>query len=642
MLKKLGLVTKDHDTAPSSPPASSSTDKDKIKAHHNKKVLKTTASVDSLDSASIAPRPHLPSSVYNPNPFPLDPSLPDGLSRFHGFVATEESSSREEENVEIEVEERRGFVSGKSRQSIDHIRESHAQETLSVNEVEDVEYELANRTQNPIQRLNAGLKGALAKSGLGKTKERQQDPTVLTQEVDAVLQHHQRLQEQQQQRQQQQWTSSQQMDPTSRPFRGREHERNRQRTHSGPSYSSGLTRTAFLDDRALSSEREPAARLQSLSPPPTRGQIGARSDSYWPQSTDYDEQKSPFLGYQSPPPTRRPLSQTSDSDGELSRLGRDGRDGRDGRYRSRERQGSDRMRREVLATGGQRRQSGLNNVISIAAIGRTSSELGTDDELSGTGDRGSGSEINPGQQSQLPDRLSRAKEWVATHSHNNSVVALPEPAAAERARPLTSAQRSAPLFSREEYSRHRLSMDSEEFAIIAPPRGSYLSNPGSRGIDSRERMAMMDQMQMQGLSRHLKDSFGEPEPYWSDQLEYERDRYGVETGSDLMTKENMYGGIYGRHYGYGQGGEADDEDESTLAPGSTAGGVARVKKTVNTTPDPNQVVSMPLGDGESQLGMDNKAPPNKRRLILRIITLASSLLVLVLLVAAAPVSASLL
>ncbi|GJJ67668.1 hypothetical protein EMPS_00014 [Entomortierella parvispora] len=656
MLKKLGLVSKDQDSASSSPPPNSSlADKDKFKARHNKKVLKSTTSVDSADSPSIAPRPHLPSSVYNPNPFPLDPTLPEGLSRFHGFVAKQESSTREDDSVEIEVEERRGFVSGKSRQSMDQVhRERHVQETRTF-EVEDVEYELAKTTSNPIQRLNAGFKGALAKSGLGKSKDRPQDPIEPDQEVDAVLQHHQRLQEQQ--LQQQQWASSQHSDSSSRPSRGRERERRgRQRTNSGPVHPSRVNKSAYIDDRALSPERrDRPSRLQSLSPP--RGQEGGvRSGSYWPTSTDLeDEQKSPFLGYQLPPhaASRRPLSQTSnDSDGDFSRLGRDGRreGGPNARYHSRERQGSDRMRREVLAGGGQRRQSGLNNVISTAtAVGRTSSELGTDDELSA---QGGGRGADPPVQTssaQLPDRLSRAKEWVATHSQRNSIVAMPEPAAADLSRPVVMAQRPLSAPTRAEYNRHRLSLDAEEYGMVAGPyrAGGYVSNPGSR-FEARERMAMMTHMQMQGSSNPYRDSLGDNDRYWSHQLEgYEQDRYRYGSGGEMLTKEGMYGadrpGMYGRYYGYGPGGldDADDEDESTLAPGSTAGGMTRPKKIVDTLPgDASQLTTMQLpGDGENQLASDNKVP-NKRRLVLRIISLASSFFVLVLLIAASPVSHS--
>jgi len=212
MFKKLGgLVNKVQDAAPS---ASSSqklnsltnetaTNKEKINAKHDSNVLKAAASSDSLHSDSIAPRPHLPSSVYNPNPFPLDPMLPGGLSQFKGFI----SRAHDEESLDIEVEERRGFVSGKSRQSIEQIHEGH----VSVNEVEDIEYDLT-KSQNPIQRF----KGAFAKS---KIRGQQQD-TTQTEPLDAVLQHHLQLQELQ-------MRSFQQMD---KPLGGRQREQHTSRS----------------------------------------------------------------------------------------------------------------------------------------------------------------------------------------------------------------------------------------------------------------------------------------------------------------------------------------------------------------------------------------------------------------------------
>ncbi|KAG0044144.1 hypothetical protein BGZ83_010628 [Gryganskiella cystojenkinii] len=611
MFKKLGLVNKDHDTAPSTSsfrqpiPSRNTTDDEKFKIKHNKKVLKATASMDSLDSVSIAPRPHLPSSVYNPNPFPLDPTLPGGLSQFKGFV----SSTHKEENLDIEVEERRGFVSGKSRQSIEQIHESRDQMSITVNQGDDVEYELT-KSPNPIQRF----KGAFAKS---KVKERQQY-TAATEHVDAVLQHHLQLQEQQ-------MRSSQQQDKSSKSL---ERERGRQRTSSGPSRALAAKGTG-ISDGAFPPDGDRPSRPQSLSPPPLSGQERTVSGSYWPKSTDHDEQMSPFLGYQ---PPRRPLSQTSDSDGDFSRFGRDGRDAR---YHSRERAGSDRMRREVLAGGGgARRQSGLNNIISPRDVGRTSSELGTDDEQSAIRGRIGVSD----SQEQVPDRLSRAKEWVATHSKNNSVADLtaPEPVAANSSRPVLFKQRPESFPTRAEYGRRPLSLDVEAFGMVAPYRDGYYSSPGSR-FESRDRMAMEAHMQMQGSMRpHENDR------YWGDHLEgYENDRYHYH--GEHWTKEDLYRagyqGMPGGYYRYPPGGpdDADDEDESTLAPGSTAGGVAaRSKKVVDTMPD--EIQSRPT-DGDNLLRIDKRVP-SKRRLVLRMISLGSSLLCLVLLVAAAPVSHS--
>ena len=290
------------------------------------------------------------------------------------------------------------------------------------------------------------------------------------------------------------------------------------------------------------------------------------------------------------------------------------------------------MRREVLAGGGVRRQSGLNKVISPGDVGRTSFELGTDDERSVIGGRMG----SPDAQAQVPDRLNRAKEWVTTHSKNNSVVDLtvPETAATDLSRPIPYKQRPEPIPARAEYGRRPLSLDVEEYRMVAPHRGGYHSNPGSR-FEVMDRTAIATHLQMQGLSRSH-----EGDRYWGDHLEgYERDRYQYH--GEHWTKEDSYGagyqGIPGGYYGYTSGGpdDADDEDEYTLATESTAGGAAKSKKIVDTTPHASQTEIRQVY-GETQLGVDNKVP-NKRRLILRMISLGSSLLCLVLLVAATPV-----
>ncbi|KAF9095981.1 hypothetical protein BGX23_012251 [Mortierella sp. AD031] len=638
-----------------------------------------------MNSVSIAPRPHLPSTVYNPNPFPLDPAQPDGISRFNAFTKHTRRETREVETLDIEIEETKGFVSGKSRQSIDqdHIRIDQSSEHVREREIEEheeAEYELAARKNNPMYKLGAGLKGALAKTGLGKSQHQQQDKERATTretekpkqpEVDAVLQHHLQLQQQQemyirqQQEQQYQQRHSQELEVgSSRAQRDRPRERQRTRSgpfyqgRSGPSSSGGRGSGVRGEDSAPSSSyhkesRDPFAdrrsRLQSLSPPPVPGQerrTGAAA--YWPNGRegshpDDQEQMRPFLPQtsshhhhsrqqqqQQQYERSRPLSQASDSDhGEYSRHTRDRR------RTSRERTESDRIRRDAA---GQRRQSGLFQVTNAESIDRSSCELGEEENLSVL-DR------QQSPQRPVPDRLSRAKEWVASHSKNNGI-ATPAPVM-DREVALASLPGAFPT-----RSPHRRSMDSfEEYGVITPPRGSYLVNAGrgSGGYDPRERVAMVDHMQMQRLQQagaYRMSMADDDRQYWNRHLEgYEqRDRYRQ---SRVDYEHDARGGPY---YGYASGGpddpDQDDEAESTLAPGSAVGGATKSKPGQEKSPD---AAKKPGSDGRTPLQTtpaDEETlelapkPPNKRRLILRLISLSSSLLVLIVLIAAAPVSKS--
>jgi hypothetical protein len=135
--------------------------------------------------------------------------------------------------------------------------------------------------------------------------------------------------------------------------------------------------------------------------------------------------------------------------------------------------------------------------------------------------------------------------------------------------------------------------------------------------------------------------------YWSRQLDgYEqRDRYR-QSGADYEYVGVHQGG--GPFYGYAPGGPDDpdqyDETESTLAPGSAIGGVTKGKAGVEKSTDATKRVAplQPTSRNEESQELTVAKAPNKRRLILRLISLFSSLLVLVLLIAAAPVSLPLL
>ncbi|KAG9062057.1 hypothetical protein KI688_006779 [Linnemannia hyalina] len=651
-----------------------------------------------MDSLSHAPRPHLPSTVYNPNPFPLDPAQPDGVSRFNAFTAKhtrKEIREVETMDLDIEVEETKGFVSGRSRQSIELERGMRSEYVREV-DMEENEYEVSRRTnKTAMSKFGAGLKDALAKTGLGKTQDKERALATSTketvasankpEEVDAVLLHHLQIQQQQQElhirqqeqhyHQQQQYTQEQDVVSSSRGQRGRPKER--QRTRNGPVHRQGKPghsgaggrglRVRDEEDSGSSSyhkERESRnavidrrARLHSLSPPPAPGQEHRGSTTYWLNGRegshpDDQEQMSPFLPQtsshhqhhsrsqqqqQQQYERSRALSQASDSDnGEYSRHAN--RDGRRRQSRERNNNEADRMRRDLA---GQRQQSALHQVTNAASTDRISSELGEEERLSSRDGR------HRSPQRPVPDRLSRAKEWVAGHSKNNSI-ATPAPVM-DREAALASLPGAFP--SR---SPHRRSIDSfDDFAVITPPRGSYFINAGrgGGGYDPRERVAMVDQMRMQDLQRSgYRQNISAVEDdgrYWNRQLEgYEqRDRYRQ---SRVDYEYEGGGGQGGPYYGYAPGGpdDLDDETESTLAPGSAVGGVSKARvagfeKSSDASkklgPDGRTPV-LPV-PGVDEEGQELKARvPNKRRLILRLISLSSSILVLVLLIAASPVS----
>ncbi|KAF9967899.1 hypothetical protein BGZ70_007764 [Mortierella alpina] len=590
----------------------------------------------------MAPQPHLPSSVYSPNPFPLDPTRPDGISRNNIFVHQE----RETEAVAIEVEETRGFVSGKSRQSLDR-QVDHYEER------ED--YRRTNNTT--IQRLGAGFKGALAKSGLNMSRDKNTEQSKEPKQVDAVLLHHQRQQQRQRQKRQEEMMHAEESEELMRPIRGRERQRAQS---SGPFYANDAApdrdhHRAPRDDRhpmhSSSADRRP--RLHSLSPPPAsedhhrsqRDTLGYWPDGYRGLHSELDEQMSPFLGYQPPPHASssrprphqqyrpRPMSLVSDAD-----YHKYSRQSHERRMHSQERYDSDRTRREAFGLETTpRKQSGLNRVMNVAPSTATGSVSEfADDETT--------SSLNEKQQQQreaVPDRLSRAKEWVASHSRNTSI-AIPPPVA-DREAPMSSLPGSFP--SR---PRHRLSMDSDVYGRMSPTQPGYYHSPGAADYASHERMAMISQMQMHGLSRNHRNSLGQDGRYWEHHLEgYERERY------QQTRQQYEYDGRGAGFYGYAAGGPDDavegDGAESTLAPASLAGGITKPKKALD------------LGAGVKQEGADSKATlaaapsdtdeeelheltlpklPNRKRLILRLISLVSSLLVLIFLIAASPVSRS--
>ncbi|KAF9924239.1 hypothetical protein FBU30_005771 [Linnemannia zychae] len=686
MLKKLGFQSSNKDSDPTT-----HNDNDKKESSHkkNKKPLRASASYDSMDSASLALRPHRPSAIYDPNPFPLDPTQPDGVSRHNVFSSNHmrrEIREIETREVDIEIEETKGFVSGKSRQSIDldHIhanRSKYVREELENDDLE-IKYALVNKSQgnnskNAVTRFGEGLKGALVKTGMSKTQKKDKEKdrvsnreTAERPQVDAVLQHHLQLQQQQQQihieQQEQQYReqryAQEQQEISSRGHRGRPRER--QRTQSGPLHlqnASGQSRVGgrgsrFRGEDSMSPSyhkegRDPfsdhRSRLHSLSPPPTPGQEQRGSVTYWPDGREGthpdDQEQSPFLPQTSSHhrsrnqqqrrnERSRPVNHTSDSEyGELSQHPRE-----DHRY-FRERQESDRIRRDAMGPtsgGGQRRQSGLYQVTNADSTSRVSSEVGEEEKPAARE-----------AQRPIPDRLSRAREWVASHSKNNSI-ATPAPVM-DREAALASLPGAFP--SR---SPHRRSMDSfEDYGVITPPRGSYFTNAGrsSGGYDPRERFMIADQMRMQELQRSgyrssMTDDDGN---YWNRQLEGydQRDRYRQSRIDYGYDAGQVAGGLY---YGYPPGGPDDpdqyDETESTLAPGSAVGGITSGKVGIEKQADPTKKVGSdgqtPLQskpEDEESFGMQPKAP-NKRRLILRLISLSSSILALGLLIAASPVS----
>ncbi|KAF9139878.1 hypothetical protein BG015_001874 [Linnemannia schmuckeri] len=653
-----------------------------------------------MNSLSLAPRPHLPSTVYDPNPFPLDPTQPDGVSRSNVFTTKhtrKETREVETVDIDIEVEETKGFVSGRSRQSVelDRVVRSGYSREVDV-DVEESEYELSKRTnKTAMSKLGAGLKGALTKSGLGKTQDKERVAAMTRdketvapatnnnkpEEVDAVLLHHLQIQQQQQalhvrqqeqHYQQQRYAQEQDVVSSSRGQRGRPRERERTRSgpihHQGrPRYNRGGRGSRVREEEDLGSpsyhkgSHDPftdrRSRLHSLSPPPVPSQEPRGSASYWPDERegshpDDQEQMSPFLpqtssshhqhqsrSQQQQYERSRPLSPASDSDnGEYSRHAN--RDGRRRQSYERNNNEPDRMRREIA---GQRRQSGLYQVTNAASTDRTSFE---EERISSR----EGHHRSP--QRPVPDRLSRAKEWVANHSKNNSIAA-PAPVM-DREAALVSLPGAFP--SR---SPHRRSMDSfDDYSVITPPRGSYFVNAGrgSGGYDPRERIAMVDQMRMQELQRSgyrhsmsaVEGDDGR-EQYWNRQLEgYEqRDRYRQTRVDYEYEGDQGHGG--GLYYGYAPGGPDDpdlyDETESTLAPGSAIGGINKGKAGLEKPSDANTKLGpdgrspvQPTAGGDEEGQALKAKTPNKRRLILRLISLSSSILGLVLLIAASPVS----
>ncbi|KAF9423347.1 hypothetical protein BGZ76_003662, partial [Entomortierella beljakovae] len=624
MLKKLGFQSRDTpplssrdniDGATSSPSNSKLLEIEKKKARHNKKVVRKTTSFDSIESESFAPRPHMPSTIYSPDPFPLDPSQPDGLNRNNVFHH-HRREVHEVESIDIEIEETKGFVSGKSRTSIDG---------------EDRDDYIGDGNTNKIsktQKLGAGIKGAIAKSGLGKSKDKEKEKENI--QIDAVLQYNIQQQQQQQKKQKQNTRYS---DSEQNPARGRERERHR--TQSGHHYPEKFTGGDVSSPDRVRSDREERSnrqsRLHSLSPPPSHGQQRRNSGTYWPddhRSGIYSEQVTPFIGYQPPPvsPSRRqhehyqqqnrqprPLSMTSDVEyGENSRVVRNGR------YRSRERRESDRMRRDAgISPSGRKRQSGLNQVTNADSGGRrTSSELGDDERNS--------IELES-RRKMAPDRLNRAKEWVASHSKNNSIAA-PAPVADRE-----TSSSFHPGLSRSN-NNNRYSMEPEEYGLISPPRGSHMSHAGGE-YDSRERMVMSTQMYMQNQERDYRERMADDGRYWSHQLEgYERDRYRQNKVDYEYTQEGFHG------YAPGGPDDVDEDVDSTIAAGSAVG-VGPTKKGTENSGETNKAKTADEDDQEDlEDPLASPKVPNKKRMILRLISLLSSFLVLVLLIGASPVN----
>ncbi|KAF9350017.1 hypothetical protein BGX26_011747 [Mortierella sp. AD094] len=125
--------------------------------------------------------------------------------------------------------------------------------------------------------------------------------------------------------------------------------------------------------------------------------------------------------------------------------------------------------------------------------------------------------------------------------------------------------------------------------------------------------------------------------YWSRQLEgYEHDRY-------RQSRVDYEYSAQGGYHDYPAGGPDDDIDddevESTLAPGSLVGVSPAKKGLENSTDASKQSTTNTQVDLEGDQ-LASPKPPNRKRLILRLVSLSSSLLVLVFLIAAAPVSHS--
>ncbi|KAF9582513.1 hypothetical protein BGW38_000116 [Lunasporangiospora selenospora] len=444
------------------------------------------------------------------------------------------------------------------------------------------------------------------------------------------------------------------------------------------------------------------SRLHSLSPPPPPGQEHRHSGSYWPDDGPHasggdfhPDQTRPFLGYEPPPPvlsgfTRssspgrypppvhsrpsshqqksRPLSATSDSEHGYGPSRQSPIRGSEpsSRHRTREQIESDRRRRDAIGggVGGARRLSGLNQVVNASAGEDEDASVVTSPTSNGAG---------VASNSRPPvnrDRLSRAKEWVANNSREASSQGLDDhrvAAAAGGGGGGGRARRDSdydPMVLPGGFRPHyRTSMDSGNYILVSPTRGSY----GDGYYDSQERVAMISQSHYHALQRN-RASMDENGRYWDHQLDsYELDRYrhshmAQEYEYDLSSSgAGGRGGGRGGHYGYPPGGPDDvdieDEAESTLAPGSTTGNGAGsgANKAKRTQENSEKASKTPEGanraDGldastpttavdEEMSALDLPRPPNKKRFILRLISLGCSLLVLLFLIAAAPVSKS--
>jgi hypothetical protein len=355
-----------------------------------------------------------------------------------------------------------------------------------------------------------------------------------------------------------------------------------------------------------------------MSPPPPPGQERKNSPSYWKDEYRngsggeiYSEQITPFIGYQPPPVSssrrhqennqkqsrpQRPLSLTSDTEyGFAMRVPLDRKQ---------------KWKEKRVAGCGARRSSGLNQISrQEVGGGRTSSERVENERISIDVEE---------RQTKVPDRLARAKEWVANHSKSdNNIIAPPMPIANHT---------------------NRYSTDPEEYGLISPPQVSFMSNP--EGIyDSRERMVMATRMRTQNQGqRGYRHSMVDDGQYWDRQMEgYEYDRYRQTRQEYEYIPPSSGTGAGGGYYSHVPGGPDDVDEgdiESTLAPGSAAGVNLPKKGTEKPTDKFPDMVDH--SDLEDQLGKPKA--PNRKRMILRLISLSSSLLVLILLIAAKPVS----
>ncbi|KAF9915635.1 hypothetical protein BX616_005698 [Lobosporangium transversale] len=663
----------------------------------NKKGLPSSSS-DSLESISMTTQPHMPSSVYNPNPFPLDPVQPDGVSRHNAFSQNRNyHQTQEGEALDIEIEETKGFVSGKSRRSIDDSRINTGVLKDDSNQDVTYDYELANRKNNgSIQKISAGLKETLSNltRNRGKACERENV------QVDAVLQHN--LQQQQkllrQQRQQHQLPHD-----IGESSRGRDREP--QHTQDSPLHGGRAMyppNGGYKNKRGSFVDSPTRSRLHSLSPPPPPGLQDRRSSgSYWPDDEQrglYAEQSTPFIGYQPPPflsssqdslrsyqrPTR-PLSLPA-SEYEYEEYS-PRQERYEQRYRGRD-EGRERERCEpdgihnegALSTSpGVQRQAGLGHITTS----RSDSALVIPSEFGNTKIVATAA-VRQNQRVETPDRLSRAKEWVANQRKNNHDIAAPT-AAAMTDRDREAALSSIPdAFRSSRVSRpirpgsgYRLSMDSADYRLMTsplrppPPRGggSYLSSADRRyGYGPKERIAAMNQIRMHEQQqeqqyRNYRANVVDDGRHWDRRSEeyYRRSHQNQHRGNDRVEYEGGYGvgrgGAHSGFHGYPPGGPDDinneEEFESTLVPVPAAGSQSNKKmpedtvdlqdKSKITAAQQSGVTKTAVDEDDEEEIEDQLEPPkkpNKRRLILRLISLFSSVFVLVLLIAASPVSKS--